>query len=415
MDNTVGHLALVIVALLGPRLCIAQEYAVPQPCFFHKTVNSTAENELQGMTLKDCVVEDGDMSNTSFCVTAPGPNGSTRHAVRHDCLCGGKWETIRKVSHLDCDSSICCKTKIWHCRNGGKLTCIHNLIHQCSCAYPFHGDRCQYVKVTRECSPNVSTPGLQSCESSGESKTMCLYTVNQNQLQCGLPVSESDVSNLAACSMIYDRGVLTENNEVNSVTEIPDQDSFWSNWSPWSVCQMPDNAQSKGPCKCRKGECEDGSCTGFGIEVTNCTEHGHWTPWTPWSACSTTRGRTGERTRYRFCSNPSPKYDGKPCEGPDNQKEACSQDHQASGPNLQMTNFSSWANMTFEDEVPGWLKVRTKLVCQSHESELKNIKAGEVAESCYLLKVSVEHCHENDCVPLKGLRKLINKSFIPEN
>lgn len=76
---------------------------------------------------------------------------------------------------------------------------------------------------------------------------------------------------------------------------------------------------------------------------------------------------------------------------------------------LLMTEFSSWANITFEENIPGLLRMRTKLVCEGIAS-LHDLEEGDVADVCYLLKVTVEHCRSHGCSQLKGLRKLVEKS-----
>ena len=40
--------------------------------------------------------------------------------------------------------------------------------------------------------------------------------------------------------------------------------------------------------------------------------HGNYTEWSKWTNCSVTCGQ-GERSRYRTCTNPSPKRGGRNC------------------------------------------------------------------------------------------------------
>ncbi|XP_033738101.1 hemicentin-1-like [Pecten maximus] len=400
------HLALLSLSFLVQLTCITTHaFAVSPQCVFKKNFNSTAYNKLQDLTLEDCT--NGDPENVLLCKQ---PHSSSPKAVSLRCLCG-RHEMIEHI-HLECDVNECCTRGNWICLNGGRLLTCKPGYFQCNCSDPFRGERCELVSVNRKCSKDAFTADLPSCESVGESPSPCLHTVNHTSFHCDIPVPRKDVSGLTECSQIPEGGLVTP----DPVTEGPVNTGQWSAWSQWSRCSMSEDARSTGPCMCRRRECKDESCQGTDIQVTNCTEHGHWTDWTPWSACSSTRGRSGKRTRYRFCSNPAPKYGGRSCDGKsedtDVQTERCNHDCPVSGSELQMTEFSSWGNITFENEVPGWLRVRTKLVCQAPGGELAEISGEEVAQACYLLKVSVEHCHESRCTPLKGLRKLIDNTSV---
>lgn len=52
------------------------------------------------------------------------------------------------------------------------------------------------------------------------------------------------------------------------------------------------------------------------------TVDGGWSTWTAWSACSMTCG-FAERLRNRTCTNPSPQWGGKYCEGVHIKSDAC--------------------------------------------------------------------------------------------
>ena len=49
---------------------------------------------------------------------------------------------------------------------------------------------------------------------------------------------------------------------------------------------------------------------------------GRWTDWSEWQNCTSNCG-TGERKRYRSCSNPAPQCSGMVCQGPDEESMPC--------------------------------------------------------------------------------------------
>lgn len=48
---------------------------------------------------------------------------------------------------------------------------------------------------------------------------------------------------------------------------------------------------------------------------------GAWSDWSAWSECPYCDGSL--RVRYRNCTNPTPKFDGLPCEGPVEDRMLC--------------------------------------------------------------------------------------------
>ncbi len=50
--------------------------------------------------------------------------------------------------------------------------------------------------------------------------------------------------------------------------------------------------------------------------------HGGWAEWSSWGSCTMTCGR-GQRRRFRTCSNPPPKHNGRPCIGSNQDTEKC--------------------------------------------------------------------------------------------
>lgn len=50
--------------------------------------------------------------------------------------------------------------------------------------------------------------------------------------------------------------------------------------------------------------------------------HGNWAVWTEWGDCSASCDG-GQRRRFRTCTNPSPRHNGRQCLGMPTDTEAC--------------------------------------------------------------------------------------------
>ncbi|RDD36819.1 SCO-spondin, partial [Trichoplax sp. H2] len=77
-------------------------------------------------------------------------------------------------------------------------------------------------------------------------------------------------------------------------------------------------------CTVFKFDCNECRCCDCEFRCTNktCPRDGGWSKWTTWSPCNATCGG-GFRYRSRTCTNPSPKGDGKACEGSSREFEDC--------------------------------------------------------------------------------------------
>ncbi|XP_065671366.1 uncharacterized protein LOC136089329 [Hydra vulgaris] len=108
----------------------------------------------------------------------------------------------------------------------------------------------------------------------------------------------------------------------------------WSSWSMWSKCSVPCNGNGikKRYRFCSNPEPKYGGnlCDGKYVEESECnniycSEDGGYTEWSPFSSCSQTCGG-GVEIRTRTCINPSPLGDGKDCQhlGPSKEERECS-------------------------------------------------------------------------------------------
>eukprot|EP00794_Sanderia_malayensis_P015286 gene15286-16863_t len=101
-----------------------------------------------------------------------------------------------------------------------------------------------------------------------------------------------------------------------------EEDSF-NNWVPWSACIV----SCGGGTQLRTRTCKMDSCTGDYSEQISCNEQpcpidGGFSSWTVWSSCSVTCGG-GTRSRTRDCNNPSPLNGGLNCFGLTEVSEIC--------------------------------------------------------------------------------------------
>ncbi|MEE6467583.1 hypothetical protein FKM82_007315 [Ascaphus truei] len=72
------------------------------------------------------------------------------------------------------------------------------------------------------------------------------------------------------------------------------------------------------------GECQQCICTPEGnyCQDIECRVDGGWTPWSPWSDCPVTCG-AGVQIRTRACIDPPPRNNGSVCQGPDTERQEC--------------------------------------------------------------------------------------------
>lgn len=132
-------------------------------------------------------------------------------------------------------------------------------------------------------------------------------------------------------------------------------DGGFSNWGPWVKCKSNIGEN----CKCRMRLCNNPEPRNGGkncdenesIEILDCEVNGGWTEWSDWSACKINSLSVCEpnhknpvviRTRTRSCTNPSPRFNGRLCVGPEIEEEICT--HEMINPCHSNNQWSSWGS-----------------------------------------------------------------------
>ena len=135
-------------------------------------------------------------------------------------------------------------------------------------------------------------------------------------------------------------------------TKVP-VDGGFSEWSQWASCM----SKSGQRCKCRMRVCNSPEPKNGGkncdenaaIEVLECEVHGGWTSWSAWSGCRAGSGfncdsamnlQFATRSRFRTCTNPEPKFNGRICVGLDQEEEVCTPE--MVNPCLNSNQWLSW-------------------------------------------------------------------------
>lgn len=107
-------------------------------------------------------------------------------------------------------------------------------------------------------------------------------------------------------------------------------DGRWTPFTPWSKCSKKcGGGTQKRTRTCTNPKPAHGGrgCHGSSYERQSCNKHkcpinGGWARFSSWSRCTATCGG-GTQIRKRRCTNPTPRYGGKPCSGNSCESKAC--------------------------------------------------------------------------------------------
>lgn len=108
-------------------------------------------------------------------------------------------------------------------------------------------------------------------------------------------------------------------------------DGAWSHWTPWSQCDVTcgrGNSRRIRACNSPLPQLGGDDCEGPSSQTRHCKTpacpiDGGWSNWQEWQPCSVSCG-SGFHVRRRKCSEPKPRYGGKPCAGDAEEAESCS-------------------------------------------------------------------------------------------
>lgn len=104
----------------------------------------------------------------------------------------------------------------------------------------------------------------------------------------------------------------------------------WSNWNSWSACnqscgtgEQERNRTCTHPIPINGGKpCEEPSRQSQICNTHVCPVNGGWSSWGNWTSCSKSCG-SGSQQRSRSCTNPTPSFGGKSCQGESEERYIC--------------------------------------------------------------------------------------------
>ncbi|KAG5680582.1 hypothetical protein PVAND_010079 [Polypedilum vanderplanki] len=168
----------------------------------------------------------------------------------------------------------------------------------------------------------------------------------------------------------------------------------WSSWSKWSVCPICYDEKIKKPFQKRSRKCDSPipafgglQCDGLDVEervcaIGICPINGGWSNWSTWSACSKSCGK-GYKNRTRICNNPTPKYNGKYCEGDNAEYEECTI--------KPCNNYSLRKSLDKEDYQDNEIIDSTEHFREIAEFEIKSDENGEHRPYLFMQHREIEY------------------------
>ncbi|CAB4055396.1 Hemicentin-1,Thrombospondin-1,Adhesion G protein-coupled receptor B3,Thrombospondin-2,Adhesion G protein-coupled receptor B1,Mucin-like protein [Lepeophtheirus salmonis] len=255
----------------------------------------------------------GSCNKPMECNCRPGWTGGQCNKPKCDgCVNGCCHEPYKCICDFGWKGPNCTEcTTLSNCKNG------HCITHpfQCECIDGWTGLDCSKPICRDSCHP---VNGY--CHSPGE----CICRNGWTGRDCNECVP------YPGCKGTCVNNVPWTCTDIDTIP--PGNTDEWSAWGRWSTCSRTcgDGTQIRAR-TCADHNGVSGNCRGSSTEsrrcsISNCKIDGHWAEWTRWAPCSASCG-TGSKTRFRSCSNPIPRYGGKPCAGLDRENLKCFTKH----------------------------------------------------------------------------------------
>ncbi|XP_069114974.1 uncharacterized protein [Argopecten irradians] len=193
-------------------------------------------------------------------------------------------------------------------------------------------------------------------------------------------------------------------------------DGNWTEWQSWDSCSATcrTGLVSQTGFRTRRRSCTnpapayDGDlCVGNEAETSPCLPHifcpvdGQWSTWNTWSPCSLDCKRPGNLTgtafRHRDCTNPAPRYDGKPCDGHSSETKDCSP------PTFcpidgKWTSWGKWSECSVQCLKPG----QNANGVQKRFRSCTNPKPEHGGKTCQGGEEDVKECSPSNYCPVDG-------------
>ncbi|XP_033647557.1 coadhesin-like isoform X3 [Asterias rubens] len=132
-------------------------------------------------------------------------------------------------------------------------------------------------------------------------------------------------------------GTVQESKLCDTNVTCPSVNGNWSEWGAWPNCSAScatGNITRYRTCTNPSPENGGSQCNGTSqesnlCENVTCPVNGGWSDWDNWSPCTVSCGAGGEQVRSRACNNPPPSNGGLPCWGDSSETSDCDQATQA--------------------------------------------------------------------------------------
>lgn len=139
--------------------------------------------------------------------------------------------------------------------------------------------------------------------------------------------------------------------------------------------------------KCGGADCGGNSRSTVACNVQECPVDGNWGPWGTCGSCSVSCG-TGLCSRTRQCNNPVPTNGGRPCDGPSELTEKCS-----NGPHIVNGSWSEWQTVGACSATCGEGQQRRGRTCSDPSAQCEGATCPGISENT--VPCNVQPCPVN--------------------